>query len=251
MSISASIGIVTENLLGIVTDSQERRFRYNYRIMKRQMQPFSDLIEQRLLELNSNAFAVEQAAGLPADAIRNVIRSKTKDGPTISRAREICDALGLDFYIGHKRTSPGFAEGDGTGGFARTDASKAGFLPIPWHPEARMQGSAPVGFSQPWLAAEELIPDFLQAVVPDICQLSFTVAKNTVAVIQTNAPQKGSGSIWCFKDGETIGIAKAVFIDGFTILLPNNDAEDAKSWAKNSEPSTRMLGKVVWLGMLT
>ncbi len=64
---------------------------------------FGALIEQRLKALNTNAFAAESAANLPADAIRNVIRSEKRAGPTLTRVQEICDALGLELYIGEPR----------------------------------------------------------------------------------------------------------------------------------------------------
>ncbi len=64
---------------------------------------FADLVKERLKALNTNAFSVENEAGLPPDAVRNVLRGVKKDGPSISRALEICEALGLDFYIGPKR----------------------------------------------------------------------------------------------------------------------------------------------------
>lgn len=216
------------------------------------MQPFSDLIEQRLLELNSNAFAVEQAAGLPADAIRNVIRSKTKDGPTISRAKEICDALGLDFYIGRKSDSRGFAEDDSTGGFAGAEASKAGFLPIPWHEAAKRKGSAPVALLQSWLATASLIPDFLKAIVPTSIQISLADSKNTVAVIDTSSPRKGSSGLWCYLDGATIGVCRAAFSGDVTVLFPaEDDGGEIRIIAKPTPPAFQILGKVVWLGMLT
>ncbi|PTE15967.1 S24 family peptidase [Pseudogemmobacter blasticus] len=66
-------------------------------------QQFGEIIAQRLKALETNAFAVETASGLPPDAIRNVIRSEKKSGPTLSRAQEICAALGLELYIGPKR----------------------------------------------------------------------------------------------------------------------------------------------------
>lgn len=64
---------------------------------------FADLVKERLKALNTNAFSVENVAGLPPDAVRNVLRGTKKDGPSISRVKEICDALGLDIYIGPKR----------------------------------------------------------------------------------------------------------------------------------------------------
>ena len=216
--------------------------------MIKQMQPFSELIEQRLLELNSNAFAVEQAAGLPPDAIRNVIRSKTKDGPNITRAREICDALGLDFHIGRKKSGPGFAEPEGGSDLGKKEALRAGFLPIPWHPEVKIRGSAPVAFSQSWLAAEGLISDFLQAVTPDFSRLSYAIAKNTVAVIDTNSPRKGFSGIWCYLDGTAIGLGRAAFNADFTVLLPAEESGEIRIVERPLPSTFKMLGRVVWLG---
>jgi phage repressor protein C with HTH and peptisase S24 domain len=63
---------------------------------------FKELVSRQLNALETNAFAVEQAYGLPPDAIRNVLRSKKSDGPSLSRALEIVEALGLSFQIGPK-----------------------------------------------------------------------------------------------------------------------------------------------------
>ena len=64
---------------------------------------FSELVAKRLKELNTNAYSVERRANLPPDAIRNVIRSSKKSGPTLSRAQEICEAIGLELIIGPER----------------------------------------------------------------------------------------------------------------------------------------------------
>jgi hypothetical protein len=69
---------------------------------------FAAKVRQRLDELQTNAFAVESAHGLPPDTIRNVSRSGGgKSGPTLSKMRQICDALGWDLYYGPPRdTAP-------------------------------------------------------------------------------------------------------------------------------------------------
>ena len=65
---------------------------------------FEKIIAERLDELGTNAFAVEQAADLTKDAIRSVIRPDSKRSlPRIDKARKICEALGLEFYIGPPR----------------------------------------------------------------------------------------------------------------------------------------------------
>lgn len=64
---------------------------------------FGHIVEERLRALKTNAFAVEKAFGLPPDAIRNVVRSEKRSGPTLSRVQEICTALDLEIYIGPRR----------------------------------------------------------------------------------------------------------------------------------------------------
>lgn len=65
------------------------------------------LIEQRLKALNTNAFAVEKLHDLPPDAVRSVLRGEKKSGTGLNRAKQLCDALGLEFYIGPPRDSVG------------------------------------------------------------------------------------------------------------------------------------------------
>lgn len=62
------------------------------------------MVRQRLDELQTNAFAIETAHGLPPDTIRNLSRGGGgKAGPTLSKLRQICDALGWDLYYGPPR----------------------------------------------------------------------------------------------------------------------------------------------------
>lgn len=60
-------------------------------------------VENRLKALETNAFAVEKAYGLPADAVRSILRGGKKSGTTLNRAQDVCRALGLEFYIGPPR----------------------------------------------------------------------------------------------------------------------------------------------------
>lgn len=57
-------------------------------------------MEERLKALKTNAFAFERAANLPSDAIRSILRGGKKSGTALNRASEICEALGLELYIG-------------------------------------------------------------------------------------------------------------------------------------------------------
>lgn len=62
-------------------------------------------VAERLRVLGTNPFAVEHAAGLPADAVRSILRGGQKTGTTLNRAQDVCEALGLELYIGPRRES--------------------------------------------------------------------------------------------------------------------------------------------------
>lgn len=64
---------------------------------------FTAIVKARLAELDAKAFTVEQSAPLPDGSVRNVLRGRD---PSVSRAMEICAALGLEFYIGPPRPDP-------------------------------------------------------------------------------------------------------------------------------------------------
>ena len=58
---------------------------------------FKDLVARRLVELGESKHKAAVRAGLPPDAIRSVLDGRK---PSLDRAEAICDALGLDFYLG-------------------------------------------------------------------------------------------------------------------------------------------------------
>lgn len=64
---------------------------------------FADLVKARLEELGRKPATAEKEAGLAPDTIRNVLRSSSKSGPHFSTAKQIAEALGLEFYIGPPR----------------------------------------------------------------------------------------------------------------------------------------------------
>lgn len=85
--------------------------RYFLRFVENAEETLAKLIEQRLSALNTNAFAFEKAHGLPADAVRSVLRGGKKSGTALNRAQELCTALGLELYIGPPRAPQADADG--------------------------------------------------------------------------------------------------------------------------------------------
>ncbi|MCZ4258650.1 helix-turn-helix transcriptional regulator [Sulfitobacter sp. G21635-S1] len=64
---------------------------------------FQKIVRNRLSELDEKVYAIEKKHGLPADALRNVGRGDKHSGPRLARVEEICNALGLELYIGPPR----------------------------------------------------------------------------------------------------------------------------------------------------
>ena len=216
------------------------------------MDPVLSAIDAALARTGlSDAAASKMAVGNPS-LIKNMRSARGEDKRySFQSLTELARVLGLDCYFGPKRVFGGFAEQTDDSDLHQNVAAGSGHLPIPWHPAMQKTGTSPVAFLYSWLASEGLSPDHLQAIAPKESLLSFTKAKNTVAVIQTNAAQKGSGGVWCFQEGNTIGIARTVFLDGKPILLPRTENEEARTLSNTAQQAARLLGKVVWLGLLT
>lgn len=80
--------------------------RYFLRVVEPAEQILQRLIAERLAELGTNAFAVEQKYSLPEGAVRSILSGSKKLGTTLNRAQAICDVLGLEITIGPHRDAP-------------------------------------------------------------------------------------------------------------------------------------------------
>ena len=59
-----------------------------------------DAVETALKKIGSNPYRAAQKAGLPDNAIRYIIEGRQVK---ISRLSEVCEAIGLEFYVGPPR----------------------------------------------------------------------------------------------------------------------------------------------------
>lgn len=118
-------------------------------------------------------FAAEKALGMPQDSIRSIFRGDRKAGTSLNRAQELCDAFGLELYIGPPRARPsatGFAEAaqaqletslDGS-----PEALTKGYLPLPFHrADLAHKDLSHLAIARANLDENGLDPDRLSAVV--------------------------------------------------------------------------------------
>lgn len=203
-------------------------------------------LEARRAELRLSQAEVGRRAFNQGDgsALQNIKRGSS---PSFENLQAICRVLKLEVSIASS-PSREFSEDPAVSDLGKKEALRSGFLPIPWHPASRLAGSAPVAFSQAWLAANGLLPDFLQAIIPNFADKLLNVTKNSVALLQTNSPRKGAGAIWCYRDGLSICIARVGFVDGATVIFSNDEASHPLVIPKEATPGLELLGKVVWLG---
>ena len=87
--------------------------------------------------------------------------------------------------------------------------------------------------------------------MPDVLQLNAAFAKNTVAVLDTVAAQKGSSGLWCYMQGGIITIGRAAFTDKVVVLFPDDSQEGPVQVLPRPLPQgVAILGRAIWLGAL-
>jgi len=211
---------------------------------------FADVITQRLKALNTNAFAVETRAGLPPDAIRNVIRSRKKDGPSLSRAKEICDALGLEFYFGPPRaTGPVETVILGNEDFTAVPRYDAPLSAGPGADNGDAQVVEKLAFRRDWLARIGVAPSAAVLVPVSGDSMAPTLHDGDLALIDTNRKAVRTGQVYALTDLD--GSTRVKRLDRLpTGLILRSDAPTHPAEFRPIPDAARVaiIGQVVWSG---
>ncbi|MFA8441558.1 helix-turn-helix transcriptional regulator [Yoonia sp.] len=223
--------------------------------------PFEEIVTQRLEALGKKPFAVETEAGLPADAIRNVIRSDKKNGPTLLKAKAICDALGLEFYIGPPRD---------LGDTPHTMIDGEDFATIPYHDVAASAGPGAVAdqhadiqsyaFRRDWLQRQGVAPqnaemlrvrgDSMAPRIVDGDTLLIDTAHKEPPIRPLSRPGQRRSSIYVVDvDGET-RVKWVERPDFQNLILYSEDAANhpPEAFLGRDQERLRFIGKVIWWG---
>lgn len=167
--------------------------------------------------------------------------------PGVDRLAALFEYLGLEFYLGpHRAGAAGFAEAAPRMNDAGSrEALRAGFLPIPWHPQAPHPPglpAAPMAFSRAWLEAAGLAPETLAAVQPE------TGNTELVALVDIAAPRRGGPAQWCYREAGRARIGLLQFEADLTLVLPETAGARVRVLATEDRGRLALLGRVVWLG---
>lgn len=211
---------------------------------------FGDIVAQRLKALDTNAFAVEKAFGLPADAIRNVIRSEKRSGPTLSRVQEICEALDLDIYIGPRRSSgPVETVVIGNEDFAPIPRLDARVSAGPGSDNGDVQVVEKLAFRRDWLARMGVDP--AQAVLLQISGDSMTpgLHDGDLALIDRRRNKVRNGHVYALTDIDGLTRVKRIDVLPTGVIL-RSDAPSYPAEFRSADDANQLkiIGRVVWSG---
>jgi hypothetical protein len=215
---------------------------------------FAGTILARLDELGLNIHQAETRAGFPVGYIRGCVRDDDKRAtPNVEKAEAIARSLGLDFYIGPKRSElpPGFAEAQAEAvAMIRAQTLNDGYMVLPWHRDALRPGPTPLAFSRSWMQRQSLEPDTLCLVVPDQVRLPGGTGSpgDTVALIDTAAPRTAAPAPWAYLDRARVCLADVTRHGTVTVIRSGQRHEPDLILQGPESAAIRMLGRVLWWG---
>ena len=217
---------------------------------------FAKAIQNQLAEMGTNAFAFEKRAGLPVDAVRSVIRDDDKRAiPRITRAKQICDALGLEFYIGPPRDIPSTAHPSNPGDFANIPLFDAGLSAGNGQVNATEVISGHLAFRKDWLARIGVSPhnavlarasgDSMQPTIWANDVVMIDTARKEIQVRNPGSDRRRSSIFAVIDDGEA-RLKRIERPSEEQVLLLSDNPDFRPELA--SAATISVIGKVVWWG---
>lgn len=218
--------------------------------------PFEKIIAERLEELGTNAFAVEQTADLTKDAIRSVIRPDSKRAlPRIDKAQKICEALGLEFYIGPPRSGDADIHRSNhetvaiLDDFAFVERFDVALSAGPGSATDNARDLAPVAFRRDWLMERGLIAE--KCVVCSVTGVSMEplLSAGDLILLDRRKTELRNGEVYGVVDieGDT-RVKRLERIEGGLLLRSENP--DCRTEARMGDDANRVqvIGRLVWSG---
>lgn len=166
---------------------------------------FAALIEGELKKLGENVNSFEARMGWKQGFLRSYVRNDDRRAtPTIDKAKLICDALDLDFYIGERRPQPGatgFAEA--AKAYLSVDGDRAafdaGFLPIPYHrADLAHRDLSHVALARSWLEGQGLDADALFAIVMPGEDMAPAIVTGALLLVDTRRRPEPEAKLMAF-----------------------------------------------------
>jgi len=180
------------------------------------------------------------------------LRGSKKSGTTLNKARAICDALGLELYIGPPRGAPPAptttVAGEQFDTVARHDvvgAAGDGMINLDGPPIDHL------AFSKRWLAQNGISAGDSVLINVRGDSMEPSLYDGDLVMIDRRKTHLRSGQIYAFRDGDALRIKRIEIIPGTALILrsdnPKHQAEHRTGEAMN-DISENILGQIVWSG---
>lgn len=212
---------------------------------------FAKIVSAQLEALGKNAFAAEKDARLPVDSIRSVIRDDDKRAvPRITRAKEICDVLGLEFYIGPKRDFGPIEvtqiDGDQFAPIRRFDAELSAGNGAE---NGNVHVSEMLAFRRDWLTRLGVSPSNACLVKVRGESMLPTLHDGDLVLIDQSKTAIRSGRIYAFNDGGHSKVKRLDCMDDQTLIIRSDNPQFPLDIRKGEDANAlKVIGEVVWSG---
>ncbi len=214
-------------------------------------QTLAELVQQRLAELGTNAFAFERAHNLPPDAIRSILRGGKKSGTTLNRAQMICEALNIDFHIGppsHPETSKvTVIKGSDFAAVPRFEAELAAG-------DGRTNGEQDVvletlAFRRDWLKRLQVSPSNACLVKVRGDSMEPLLHDQDMVLIDRSRRIVRSGKVYALVEGGAARVKRLERPDEDTLVLRSDNPSYPLEFRRGGDlEAILILGQVIWSG---
>jgi hypothetical protein len=255
--VSAISPIIYPEFLPIV---KRACFRYFLRFVEHAEETLKQLVAQRLKALDTNAFAVETATGLPEDTIRSILRGLKKSGTTLNKAKAVCDALGIEFYLGPRRPPQpvGVLEMDGDS-FARISVHDAWLSAGPGFSNGEAAVIDHLVFGKSWLRKMGVKPETAamarvsgDSMAPGIQSgdlVMVDTSRQDVPIHRKSRPPNSLPIFAFMQDNEArVKRLERRVKEGYLVLYSDNRELPPEIIAESDSHVLNILGQVVWSG---
>lgn len=213
----------------------------------------ADQVSRRLEVLQTNAFAVERAHNLPADAVRSILRGAKKSGTTLNKAQEVCAALGLELYIGPRRDPdappppPIAVDGEDFTTIKRV-AAEASAGPGALNGDVEVVGS--LAFRKDWLREHGVKPEKALLVTVTGESMKPSIHPGDLVLLDLDRTEIVNGQPYIFNDADGATRLKRLHRLGHDALALVSDNPDHPPELRHGLDAERVkvVGRIVWSG---
>lgn len=210
---------------------------------------FAEIVEGRLKELETNPYAFAASSGISYERLRGVLRAdERRADPKFEAAREIIEALGLEFYVGPPRESGPVSTTEISGDeYAAVERHDAQLSAGPGAENADHSKLGTVAFRRDWLVREGISPGDAMVVSVKGDSMAPTLCDGDLVMIDTRRRNPVGRKIYALVDADGQARVKRVErLPEALLLQSDNDDYPTELIPATDANRVRILGEVVW-----